>query len=592
MASKESHISQLSQEIKAYLGNHPDKIEEYENILQKFSSNNENSSILINKLIALFQGNHTIVKKITDGLKTSSPEAAAISSYFKMEKYIQTFFLGNGKNQVSNIKVELYRYMSTIVLLTIQEFLPSSFLNIKLKSIQNLVTTAFIQKINEYMQQIVPIMHSVRVALCDIYLTDRTTSRNKFFMKSSVKASTPMKLIVMAHLQLTDQAQISSFVKCLSLFGFGFLNDELTSKWLTEIDPIIGDFFGFCPDFNDQYKFHPSRIYAQITESELTEDQIQWLFGQQLMTAIMRMPSMHGDNIFISAASSERKSFTKKHLNQIEPSIPDLKSVTFYHSMKIIINHIRKGSPLTGIEESLKAIYGNLAPNLDAIEKNVQFLLKFYERCKSFGGRAKKEFHFLTKQKLETIDINSKEWRVIYWPIIQKSFLTRGIILNGFHSKPLSKKLEMAVYYFVNSFVKHFKSIQESYQLFNQIMQSGGTFYCLESVPLAIIYFMEISKMIQEMMPITKKELESISNLLFNEEPPLKKYSGKFISQIDIPALNFVQCLGKLQNCEIGIVDNLSEIIGAFDNEYYYKIDISKECIHIEASYNLLCHIK
>lgn len=589
MASKENRISQLSIDIRNQLKDDPEKLTQYEQILQKFATNQVNSSTLLHSLCALFQGNTKMINKISEALKNPILEENAVLSYFQLIQHIQKFSTSECNSQITHDKLELLQYLIAIVHLTLQEFIPLKFIKSKMKSIQNLLSQSFIQKVNEYMKQIAQSPHAVRIMINDMYLSANNSAvHNKYFVKSSIKPSSPMQLMAMTHLQIKSPVHLQSLIRCLMLFGFGFIDDRCTFDWINTIDPILANFFNNCQEANTPHLFHPSQIYKQIVESGMNEEQIQWVFGKVIIDLLSKSESINGENLMESASNSSSAAYLKKNLVGIEPSIPEMKCITFFQAMKIIINFIRiNNSNLQGIEESLKAIYGDKAPLLNDIGNNVDFLLKFYGRCREFGGIAQKEFRAIIKQKLQTVDIQSKEWRFICWPLMKKSYWIRSIVLNGYKHKILPKKLETAVFYFLNPFVKRFESIAHSYTIFTQMLQTGN-FFSLEGPALALIYYIELSKMIATNSQMNKKELEELASLVFSNEPPIQKYLGKTISHIDIVALNFVQCLHKLEKSEIKLANDTIEMIGFIHSEFIYQINITKTDYTISALPNYI----
>ena len=587
MSTNESQISQLSEEIRASLKSKPDKLQEYDNILDNFSKNSANSSESLYSLLSLFQGNSYMIHKVNEAIKIFSPESAAVFPYFDMQRYIFEFFTKTAKIQDAKYKDEVMKFITTVIFLIIQEFLPPTYLSIKMKKIPHL-PQQFIQTINEYMHQIAPVMKLVRATICDMYRQDDNLASQTYFIKAKIKPTPPMQFMVLAHLQLKSLVRMTSFVHCLSLFGLGLISEETTHKWLMAIDPIIADLFNCCPDTNFPFKFHPAKIYKQIMEAGLTESQINWLFGSQLVNFMRSIPSMNGENIFESAANADDKAFTKRHLIDIEPFIPEMKSITFYKSMLKIIKTLRLGTPLEGVEESLKAIYGELAPSIEATAQSPQFMLKFYERLKFFGGFAHQEFESLVKKKILVLDLGSKDWRIEYWPISRKGFFLRSIVFNGYMHELLPKRLEISVFHFLNKFVGNFQTIGEKYVFFCEALKYNH-FFCLKGTALAIIYFYEVSRYLAEISSLTKKDLEELSDLLFENEPPISKYIGKLISHIDIPSFNFVQSLHKIQESEMSMASDVSELIGQVTDDFFFEVNITKNAITIGASINFSC---
>lgn len=583
MMRKENNVSKLVNDIQSLLKNNPEKKAQYDHILQKFSTNQVNSTVLERYLFSLFQGNTKMIGRITEVLKEPILEENAAMSYFQLIQYIQKFFISNN-GQIPNDKIEIFQYMMMVVHLIIQEFLPYSFIKTKFQSTHNLLPQSFIRKVNEYMHQISQAPHSTRIMINDMYLSVSNSSiQNKYFIKSSIRPNSPMQLMVMAHLQITSPIHLQSLIRCLMLFGFGFIDDEYACNWINSIDPMLSNFFNSSQEANTPYLFHPSQIYSQIIESNMTEDQIQWIFGSAILDLLSKSVTINGENLLESASKADQNALKKRTIIEIEPSIPEMKSVTFLHSMKIIINFIRCGSSLQGIEESLKAIYGDFAPTLAQIGNNFEFLLKFYERLRKSGDIAQKKYTEIAKQKVLQLDIDSTAWRFAYWPLTRKSYFLRTIILCGYKHNLLTKKIELSVFYFLNPFVKRFEKIANSFKIFTKMLHSRGTFFSFEGPPLALVYFFEISKMISDNSQMSKKELEELASLVFSSEPPIQKYVGKAIAHIDILALNFVQCLHKIEKDEVKLVNEMTELVGFMKDEYFYQIEISEDDVSISA---------
>lgn len=581
--SKENQISKLSNDIRNQLKNNQEKLEQYEQILQKFAGNQISSIILEKSLCALFQGNSKMINRISEALKSQILEEDAVMSYFQLIQFIKSNFISSN-GQIPSDKLEIFQYITLIVHLAIQEFLPLTFIIAKIESIQKLLPKSFDKKFSEYVHRIAPIPHSSRIFINDIYLSsNNSTVQNKYFIKSSVKPTEPMQFMTIAHLQVTSPIHLQSLIRCLTYFGFGFIDDKYAFNWINSIDPMLSEFFDCCQEANKPHLFHPSQIYKQIIESNMSNDQIQWIFGRMIFDYLSNTPTMNGEDLMESASKSELSSSIKQNFSEIESTIPEMKSVTFFNSMKIIINFIRNASPLNGIEESLKAVYGESSPSLAEIGNNVGFLLKFYERIKTIGGFAQKKFEYLAKQKMNKIDVGSKDWRFAYWPLTRKSFFIRSIVFNGYKRNNLNKEVENSVYYFLNSFVKRFESIANSFKFFKGMMQNEGSFWALDGVALSIVYFFELATMIEENDKMNKKQLEELASLVFASEPPIQKYFGKTISNIDVLALNFVQCLQKIKKDEIKTSCDVSQFAGSVKSEFFYQIQITKDEVLITA---------
>lgn len=587
MSSKENHFSQLSDDIRNQLKNNQEKLDQYEQILQKFSTNQVSSIMLEKSLCALFQGNSKMISRISEALKDQILEEDAVMSYFQLIKFIQNFFI-TSTGQIPNDKLEIFQYLMLIIQLTIQEFLPLTFIITKIKSIQNQLSQSFVQKVNEYMHRIAQIPHASRIFMNDIYLSSsNSTIRNKYFIKSSVRATAPMQFMVMAHLQVTSPQHLQSLIRCLTLFGYCFIDDEYAFNWINTIDPILSNFFNCCQEANTPHLFHPSQIFIQIQNSNMTDDQIEWIFGRTIFEYLSNSQTMNGENLLESASNSQKSSSIKRTFSESEILIPEMKSVTFFNSMKSIINFIRGASPLKGVDESLKAVYGDTSPHLSEIENNIEFLLKFYSRLHHFGAISQKKFDYLVRQKMAQFDLASKEWRFAYWPITKKCHMIRSIVFFGYKHKCLTKKIDNSVHNFLNSFVKRFESIVDPFKKFSELLAKGGNFLSLEGTALSIVYFFEIAKMIEECeIKMGKKELEELASLVFTCEPPIEKYVGKTIANIDIMALNFVQCLHKIVKDEVLVVNDVTQLVGFLKSEYFFRIQITKDEVAISAIQN------
>ena len=83
-----------------------------------------------------------------------------------------------------------------------------------------------------------------------------------------------------------------------------------------------------------------------------------------------------------------------------------------------------------------------------------------------------------------------------------------------------------------------------------------------------------------------KKELEELASLVFTCEPPIEKYVGKTIANIDIMALNFVQCLHKIVKDEVLVVNDVTQLVGFLKSEYFFRIQITKDEVAISAIQN------
>ena len=150
------------------------------------------------------------------------------------------------------------------------------------------------------MHRIAQIPHASRIFMNDIYLSSsNSTIRNKYFIKSSVRATAPMQFMVMAHLQVTSPQHLQSLIRCLTLFGYGFIDDEYAFNWINTIDPILSNFFNCCQEANTPHLFHPSQIFIQIQNSNMTDDQIEWIFGRTIFEYLSNSQTMNGENLLL-----------------------------------------------------------------------------------------------------------------------------------------------------------------------------------------------------------------------------------------------------------------------------------------------------
>ena len=587
MSKDDSNLSHFANEIRDLLKNNEEKYNAFEHLLEKYSANEISPSAFISSLEHLFEGNKKVILKIHEVIKGPFQCEKIVSTYLEMTSYIQNF-LQSSKIKTNHLQIT--QYLTLIIHLTINELLPISFPSIKLKTMSNIFTQKFIQKFNGYLHSITQFPNA-SILIRDLYCR-QNPAQSFYFTTSSLKPTFPIQLLVVAHLQIKSEENLKSFVRCLSLFSLGFISFDDTLNWISKIDPILSEVFSTKKNIGNipPHTFHPSKIFEHISQSNLTNSQIQWIFGQNIFQEFSTPVSLNGENLSDSMTKLKSSLYKQQYMQDIEPSIPEMKSVTFFHSMKTVIKYFQSGESLSGIEESLKSLYGqSFSYSLDEIGSNLPFLLQIYERFKKVGAEAQKSFAKLMKQKLDLLEISSHEWRIQYWPLMKKSYLNRQIVFNGFHYHKFDVNIQNKTFYFLNPFVKRFESILKAYDMFNQMLR-GGSFYSNIGAALSLIYFIEINKMIKhsDTDQLTKKKLEEIAALLFTANPPLIDYFGQFISNIDIPARNFVQSLNKFSKSKIGLVFDLSQTIGLIEEEFVYHIIVDDEYITISALPNYI----
>lgn len=345
-----------------------------------------------------------------------------------------------------------------------------------------------------------------------------------------------------------NQNEIQTILSALKLYSSSFISVDDAYDRIEPINKKIGHTFENFAQKESSEKFYPHSIF-QSMKSDFSEKQLKWVLGDTLYNILNNEkvigetpPSLIETAVYVK---NEDRKLKDRNEPAALPYIAELQSTTMFKILSIMCNFYRSDNFFQ--KPQIPSKYLDLIFGPGKFEQNEENYSLLIETCLKFGKKTNRAESYFLDQRLESYSPSSSDWRVAFHQKIQTKSLLHTLFFTGQEFDLNNSEILKVAKKIITQFASRIPSFEIGIiDAFYQML-TDGKYHINPEAAMAFSIFIEILKMIQSTDSETKnsEDFQKLGEMVWQETPPLSRFTGFSIANIDLALKYFIRNLNK-----------------------------------------------
>lgn len=479
----------LTKEIEDYLKQDSEKHSSYESHVYKFERDLITPVEFYNSVKELISSNEELLNKFSEQTEKYTKSQESIDGIGKFLLYIRDNFSSDSA---------LVKKITKLVSLYVHDYIPFDYLSYKIdiltKNIGKEEKIVLNQMLNSISENIV-----ISRSLIHHRLAKNPNIRkflpDNFIFNINLDTYHPLQLLVMIG-DLLETDKMLSLLKCLTLYGTGFITAEDASMWINGINPFLSCYFDTNRKFWKNSTFHPRLIYSQCY-SDMTPKQLTWVFGDAFIKALSEIPLPYAETplkAYIREKYEEESN--KSEYYSASYYICELKADRYFRAVCDVSKYLEDEHDYLS-KEYCKALFGDSSGTILSNSSNSSTCKLALDMSLEHGANAINNLLKLRKDICSKYQKESDDYRFHFKNSVKTTEIIKRMVMS-YIEMPIPSE---------DSIQSAFALIKEYMQLFPKISYDISSFRTLydmensrveEAVVLIFYYINYIAKLMDE----------------------------------------------------------------------------------------------
>lgn len=535
MLKQNPEFHELISSVKTHLLDRPEDLEMFNEEIDRFMNDNMNIFELFNYVKSLVSDSLELTEKV-EGIENilENDENPLDSISLFLNEIVKLF--PNDEKTISYISHITSLYIEDYITIDVfEDMVNNSISSLDIPSKNSINTMILnIKKLSEKTQEEINNHYNASQKVKQ-YLTAN-------FM--TYKPTKAMQFLVTIGLLIEEPEMIKSILKCLKLYSLNLITNESACTWIQSLSlPLFRHFQTICEEKIPPKELCPAILYEDLLK-HITVAQGNWVFGEKMNDILSSLPKVASSNTLQLANNDKLEKAKEMQYNYSKAAleIVDLQLNKLYVTLKSGSHAIRRSSEHIFLQFPDQILYSLFGQSFN-VEKNDQFYRVVFSSVKEIGEKKFKLHELLIKQKYSINGLSSIDSRCIYKSEMSKYTVIQKLIFCGQNTQLENKQSLKYAKSTILDFSKRFTGMEEKINQFIYALEEQKPYSCCESSALAMFYFLEIYRLINETEPTYIGYISNITNLVFTSPIPLQVFERNEIANIDLILVSFIKSL-------------------------------------------------